>query len=198
MNPREHGKRSIDNETRSALKHQRPAVIWLTGLSGAGKSTIANALELALFEQKKHTFLLDGDDLRLGLCRNLGYSDEDRTENIRRIAEVAKILLEAGLIVIVATISPFSRDRRLSGTYRHRAFHRGLCRHAALGMREKRSQRPVQESTLGQDRKLHRDRLDLRNARTAEHNDRYTFRRPRPGGEANHFLPGDEPASLTR
>ncbi|SPY70415.1 adenosine 5'-phosphosulfate (APS) kinase [Pseudomonas aeruginosa] len=69
---------------------------------------------LALFEQKKHTFLLDGDDLRLGLCRNLGYSDEDRTENIRRIAEVAKILLEAGLIVIVATISPFSRDRRLS------------------------------------------------------------------------------------
>ncbi|MCS9525553.1 adenylyl-sulfate kinase, partial [Pseudomonas aeruginosa] len=75
---------------------------------------IANALELALFEQKKHTFLLDGDDLRLGLCRNLGYSDEDRTENIRRIAEVAKILLEAGLIVIVATISPFSRDRRLS------------------------------------------------------------------------------------
>ncbi|HHF0252756.1 TPA: adenylyl-sulfate kinase [Pseudomonas aeruginosa] len=114
MNPREHGKRSIDNEARSALKRQRPAVIWLTGLSGAGKSTIANALELALFEQKKHTFLLDGDDLRLGLCRNLGYSDEDRTENIRRIAEVAKILLEAGLIVIVATISPFSRDRRLS------------------------------------------------------------------------------------
>lgn len=114
MNPREHGKRSIDNETRSTLKRQRPAVIWLTGLSGAGKSTIANALELALFEQKKHTFLLDGDDLRLGLCRNLGYSDEDRTENIRRIAEVAKILLEAGLIVIVATISPFSRDRRLS------------------------------------------------------------------------------------
>lgn len=114
MNPREHGKRWIDNETRSALKRQRPAVIWLTGLSGAGKSTIANALELALFEQKKHTFLLDGDDLRLGLCRNLGYSDEDRTENIRRIAEVAKILLEAGLIVIVATISPFSRDRRLS------------------------------------------------------------------------------------
>ncbi|HBO3292351.1 adenylyl-sulfate kinase [Pseudomonas aeruginosa] len=114
MNPSEHGKRSIDNETRSALKRQRPSVIWLTGLSGAGKSTIANALELALFEQNKHTFLLDGDDLRLGLCRNLGYSDEDRTENIRRIAEVAKILLEAGLIVIVATISPFSRDRRLS------------------------------------------------------------------------------------
>ncbi|RPO47934.1 adenylyl-sulfate kinase [Pseudomonas aeruginosa] len=117
MNPREHGKRSIDNETRSALKHQRPAVIWLTGLSGAGKSTIANALELALFEQKKHTFLLDGDDLRLGLCRNLGYSDEDRTENIRRIAEVAKILLEAGLIVIVATISPFSRVTGIDSIY---------------------------------------------------------------------------------
>lgn len=77
MNPREHGKRSIDNETRSALKRQRPAVIWLTGLSGAGKSTIANALELALFEQKKHTFLLDGDDLRLGLCRNLGFTGID-------------------------------------------------------------------------------------------------------------------------
>lgn len=198
MNPREHGKRSIDNETRSALKRQRPAVIWLTGLSGAGKSTIANALELALFEQKKHTFLLDGDDLRLGLCRNLGYSDEDRTENIRRIAEVAKILLEAGLIVIVATISPFSRDRRLSRELIGIEHFIEVFVDTPLSECEKRSQRPVQESTLGQDRKLHRDRLDLRNARTAGHNDRYTFRRPQPGGEANHFLPGDEPASLTR
>ena len=109
MNPREHGKRSIDNETRSALKRQRPAVIWLTGLSGAGKSTIANALELALFEQKKHTFLLDGDDLRLGLCRNLGYSDEDRTEN-RRSSSISAWLMRSA----ASRQAMPSRDSRIS------------------------------------------------------------------------------------
>lgn len=198
MNPREHGKRSIDNETRSALKHQRPAVVWLTGLSGAGKSTIANALELALFEQKKHTFLLDGDDLRLGLCRNLGYSDEDRTENIRRIAEVAKILLKAGLIVIVATISPFSRDRNLSRELIGIEHFIEVFVDTPLSECERRDPKGLYRKARSGKIELHRDRLDLRNARTAEHNDRYTFRRPRPGGEANHFLPGDEPASLTR
>ncbi|MBV4474339.1 MULTISPECIES: adenylyl-sulfate kinase [Pseudomonas] len=104
----------IDRSQRSAIKQQRPAVLWFTGLSGAGKSTIANALEQALVEHHRHTYLLDGDNMRLGLCRDLGFSDDDRTENIRRIAEVAKLFVDAGLIVVTAFISPFQRDRALA------------------------------------------------------------------------------------
>ncbi|MBY8937817.1 MULTISPECIES: adenylyl-sulfate kinase [Pseudomonas] len=104
----------VTTEDRTALKGQRPIVIWLTGLSGAGKSTIANALELALLEAGRHTYLLDGDNVRLGLCNDLGFSDRDREENIRRISEVAKLFLDAGLIVITAFISPFLRDRALA------------------------------------------------------------------------------------
>lgn len=89
-------------------------VIWLTGLSGAGKSTIANALEVALTDRGRHTYLLDGDNVRLGLCQDLGFSDADREENIRRISEVARLFLDAGLIVITAFISPFLRDRALA------------------------------------------------------------------------------------
>jgi adenylylsulfate kinase len=88
--------------------------LWLTGLSGAGKSTVANALELALVKRGRHTYLLDGDNVRLGLCKDLGFSDADREENIRRIAEVAKLFMDAGLIVITAFISPFQRDRALA------------------------------------------------------------------------------------
>jgi len=88
-----------------------PKCIWLTGLSGSGKSTLANALEVALTEQGKHTYLLDGDNVRHGLNKNLGMSDEDRTENIRRVSEVAKLMVDAGLVVITAFISPFRADR---------------------------------------------------------------------------------------
>lgn len=105
---------SVDKSRRSTIKQQRPGVIWLTGLSGAGKSTIANALELALADAGRHTYLLDGDNVRLGLCRDLGFSDRDREENIRRIAEVANLFVDAGLIVITAFISPFIRDRELA------------------------------------------------------------------------------------
>ncbi|UQS13061.1 adenylyl-sulfate kinase [Pseudomonas sp. HS6] len=104
----------VDREQRSALKSQRPVVLWFTGLSGAGKSTIANALEQALLEEHRHTYLLDGDNIRLGLCRDLKFSDQDRTENIRRVAEVAKLFVDAGLIVVSAFISPFRRDRALA------------------------------------------------------------------------------------
>ena len=97
----------VDRGQRSALKQQRPVVLWFTGLSGAGKSTIANALEQVLLEQGRHTYLLDGDNMRLGLCNDLGFNDGDRAENIRRIAEVAKLLVDAGLIVVSAFISPF-------------------------------------------------------------------------------------------
>ena len=89
-------------------------VVWLTGLSGAGKSTIANALEVALTDRGRHTYLLDGDNVRLGLCQDLGFSDADREENIRRVSEVARLFLDAGLIVISAFISPFLRDRALA------------------------------------------------------------------------------------
>lgn len=105
---------TVDAERRSAIKSQLPIVIWLTGLSGAGKSSIANALELALCDAGRHTYLLDGDNVRLGLCHDLGFSDDDRVENIRRISEVAKLFIDAGLIVITAFISPFLRDRALA------------------------------------------------------------------------------------
>ena len=90
---------------------QRPATVWLTGLSGAGKSTIAYALEQALTAQRRPCFVLDGDAVRQGLCRDLGYSPEDRSENIRRVAEVCRLMNDAGLIVISAFISPLRSDR---------------------------------------------------------------------------------------
>jgi adenylylsulfate kinase len=105
---------AISPQARAELKKQRPAVIWLTGLSGAGKSTIANALETALVAQGKHTYLLDGDNVRTGLCGDLGFSDDDRKENIRRVAEVSNLFADAGIIVIVAFISPFRQDRALA------------------------------------------------------------------------------------
>jgi bifunctional enzyme CysN/CysC len=105
---------SIVKADRVALLGQRPKVIWFTGLSGAGKSTIARELERLLHHQGRHTMLLDGDDVRLGLSRDLGFSDADRAENIRRIAEVARLMTQAGLIVIVSFISPFRADRQMA------------------------------------------------------------------------------------
>jgi adenylylsulfate kinase len=96
---------------RAAQKNQTPRVLWLTGLSGSGKSTIANLLEQKLVAQHKHTYLLDGDNIRHGLCGDLGFSDKDRVENIRRISEVAKLFVDSGTLVITAFISPFKADR---------------------------------------------------------------------------------------
>lgn len=97
---------------RSDIKHHQPLVVWLTGLSGSGKSTIANALEYELVSRyQAHTFLLDGDNIRTGLNAGLGFSEGDRKENIRRIGEVSKLMFDAGLIVITAFISPFKSDR---------------------------------------------------------------------------------------
>ncbi|CAA6827559.1 MAG: Adenylylsulfate kinase (EC [uncultured Sulfurovum sp.] len=103
----------LSKENRAELKGQKPCVLWFTGLSASGKSTIANALEVRLFELKKHTYLLDGDNIRLGLNTGLGFSDEDRVENIRRIGEVSKLFVESGMIVLTAFISPFMEDRKL-------------------------------------------------------------------------------------
>jgi bifunctional enzyme CysN/CysC len=102
----------ITRATREQQLGQRACTIWFTGLSGSGKSTLANALEKKLVQQGKHTMLLDGDNVRMGLNQNLSFSEEDRIENIRRIAEVAKLMNDAGLIVLTAFISPFARDRR--------------------------------------------------------------------------------------
>ena len=101
----------ITNEDRAKLKKQNPLCIWLTGLSGAGKTTIANEIEKKLFLDGKHTFIIDGDNLRLGLCKDLGFGAVDRDENVRRAAELAKLLAESGLIVIVSLISPLQKHR---------------------------------------------------------------------------------------
>ena len=103
----------VTKENRSEQKQQQPCVLWFTGLSGAGKSTIAGAVEEKLYQRGHHTYLLDGDNVRHGLNGDLGFSDEDRVENIRRIGEAAKLFTDAGLIVLTAFISPFRADRQL-------------------------------------------------------------------------------------
>lgn len=104
----------ITKEVRERQLHQKAKTLWFTGLSGSGKSTLANELEIRLTAMGKHTMLLDGDNIRMGLNRDLGFSEEDRTENIRRIAEVAKLMNDAGLIVLTSFISPFKKDRELA------------------------------------------------------------------------------------
>jgi adenylylsulfate kinase len=102
---------SINKEKRSSIKNQKPCIIWFTGLSGSGKSTIANELENKLIELNKHTYLLDGDNIRMGLNKDLGFCENDRAENIRRIGEMSKLFIDSGLIVLTAFISPFQKER---------------------------------------------------------------------------------------
>jgi adenylylsulfate kinase len=102
---------NVTREERAKQKNQKPCILWFTGLSGSGKSTIANALEGKLFDMGYHSYLLDGDNVRHGLNKDLGFTDADRVENIRRIGEVAKLFVDAGLFVMTAFISPFRSDR---------------------------------------------------------------------------------------
>ena len=102
----------VTTDAHAALKGHGPAVVWFTGLSGAGKSTIANIVERKLHALGRHTFLLDGDNVRHGLNKDLGFTDADRVENIRRVSEVAGLMADAGLVVLVSFISPFRAERR--------------------------------------------------------------------------------------
>ena len=104
----------VGKDERAEQKHQKPAVLWFTGLSGSGKSTIANLVEQKLYDRGRHTYTLDGDNIRHGLNNDLGFTDADRVENIRRVGEVAKLMVDAGLIVITSFISPFSAERQLA------------------------------------------------------------------------------------
>ncbi|MFG1422117.1 sulfate adenylyltransferase subunit CysN [Roseixanthobacter liquoris] len=104
----------VSKEARATLKHQRPAVLWFTGLSGSGKSTIASLVEKKLYAAGRHTYMLDGDNVRHGLNKDLGFTDADRVENIRRVAEVARLFVDAGLVVLVSFISPFKADRQMA------------------------------------------------------------------------------------
>ena len=102
---------ALTQNERAQIKYQTPMCLWMTGLSGAGKSTLANALEQELNKKGKHTYILDGDNLRHGLNSDLGFSEADRNENVRRAAEAAQLMVDAGLIVIVGLISPFKKER---------------------------------------------------------------------------------------
>jgi bifunctional enzyme CysN/CysC len=104
----------VSKEARATLKHQRPAVLWFTGLSGSGKSTVASLVEKKLYAAGRHTYMLDGDNVRHGLNKDLGFTDVDRVENIRRVAEVARLFVDAGLVVLVSFISPFKADRQMA------------------------------------------------------------------------------------
>ena len=104
----------VYRKDREEMNGHKSVVVWFTGLSGSGKSTLAYALEKTLHENKVRTFVLDGDNIRQGLCNDLGFSDNDRVENIRRIGEVSKLMMNAGSIVITAFISPFINDRRIA------------------------------------------------------------------------------------
>lgn len=103
---------NVSHQDRCQQKSQKPCVLWFTGLSGSGKSTVANAVEALLFKNNNHSYLLDGDNVRHGLNKDLSFNDEDRVENVRRIGEVAKLFADSGLIVLSAFISPFRTDRQ--------------------------------------------------------------------------------------
>ena len=105
---------AVTKDDRRKLNHHKSAVLWFTGLSGAGKSTIANAVEKCLYEKGLRTYLLDGDNIRHGINQDLGFSPGDRKENIRRIGEISKLFVDAGMIVITAFISPFREDRKMA------------------------------------------------------------------------------------
>ncbi|MEM5388901.1 adenylyl-sulfate kinase [Paraburkholderia phymatum] len=128
----------IDPESRRRLLRQTPAILWFTGLSGSGKSAIADRVEARLHASGRLTYTLDGDSVRLGLCKDLGFSDEDRHENVRRVSEVAKLMADAGIVVLVCLISPFRSDRELAKSIAGKHNFAEIHVHASLAVAEAR------------------------------------------------------------
>ncbi len=155
----------VDKAARARLNGQEPAVVWFTGLSGSGKSTIANLVERKLYALGRHTYVLDGDNIRHGLNRDLGFTEADRVENIRRVSEASALFVDAGMIVLVSFISPYRTERE---TARERVargrVHRGVRGHADRGMPPARPEGALQARRCGADPQLHRHRRALRAA----------------------------------
>ena len=146
-------------------KHQKPAVLWFTGLSGSGKSTIANIVETRLYARGVHTAMLDGDNVRHGLNKDLGFTAADRVENIRRVAEVARLMTDVGLIVLTSFISPFRAERRLARDIAAPGEFIEIFVDAPLADRDRaRPQGPLQARARGRDQEFHRRRPALRAA----------------------------------
>ena len=155
----------VNKQVRAEALGQKPVMLWFTGLSGAGKSTIANLVEKKLTLAGRHTYLLDGDNIRHGLNRDLGFTDADRVENIRRVAETARLFVDAGLIVLVSFISPFRSERRMARELvGGRRVPRDPCRCAAGSSRGARRQGPLQEGAGRRAPAFHRHRFALRAA----------------------------------
>ena len=155
----------MNKHARADLKGQRPCILWFTGLSGAGKSTIANLVEKKLHLQGRHTYLLDGDNVRHGLNRDLGFTDADRVENIRRVAEAAKLFVDAGMIVLVSFISPFRSERNMArDQVEPGEFVEVFVEAPLVGGRGARPQGPLPQGARRRDQALHRHRFALRAA----------------------------------
>ena len=155
---------TVTRQRREQKNGHRSAVVWFTGLSGSGKSTVAHAVEEELHQRGCRTFVLDGDNVRHGLCSNLGFSIEDRGENIRRIAEAAKLMAEAGVIALTAFISPFREDReRARKLFPHGDFIEIYCS-APLEVCESRDVKGLYARARGEGQGVHRDFIPLRTA----------------------------------
>ena len=188
----------VDQAARARIKGQRPRCVWFTGLSGSGKSTIANLVEKRLLAMGLHTYILDGDNVRHGLNKDLGFTDEDRVENIRRVAEVAKLMTDAGLIVLVSFISPFRAERRMARELFGAGEFVEVFVDTPLEVAESaRREGPVREGARGAHPELHRHRFAVRGAGEcgtgAGHHGRRARRAGRTGGgtaAALRFLRG--------
>ena len=152
---------AVNREDRIRLGNQRGAVLWFTGFSGSGKSTIASAAEHRLNQAGKLTYLLDGDNVRMGLCADLGFSAPDRKENNRRMAHLARLFWDANVITFVSFISPFRKERDLARGLVGGGLPGNLRGHSAGGLRKPRPQGPVRPGPQGRDRRVHRHLLAL-------------------------------------
>ena len=170
----------VDKSAHATLKGHRPCVVWFTGLSGAGKSAIANLVEKKLHAMGRHTYLLDGDNVRHGLNKDLGFTEADRVENIRRVAEVARLMVDAGLIVLVAFISPFRAERRMARALVKAGEFCEVFVDTPLAVAEQRDTKgPLQEGAQRRAQELHRHRFAVRAAGSAGGADRYDDDRAR-------------------